>query len=97
MALSLTEEQIDLASAVVDFTRRSVDTMTTRDEHEKLATGALPSFWTEMLETGLHALHIPEELGGQGGTLVETAIVIEEFGHRYVSGPFLPTDRKSVV
>ncbi len=91
MALSLTEEQIDLASAVVDFTRRSVDTMTTRDEHEKLATGALPSFWTEMLETGLHALHIPEELGGQGGTLVETAIVIEEFGHRYVSGPFLPT------
>ena len=91
MALSLTEEQIDLAAAVVDFTRRSVDVITTREEHEQPGTGALPSFWEELTDSGLHALHISEEQGGQGGSLVETAIVLEEFGHHYVSGPFLPT------
>lgn len=91
MALSLTEEQIDLAAAVTDFTRRNVDSIATRGEHESLGHGGLPGYWEELVDGGLHALHISEEQGGQGGSLVETAIVLEEFGHRYVSGPFLST------
>ncbi|PRB70403.1 acyl-CoA dehydrogenase [Arthrobacter sp. MYb213] len=91
MALSLTEEQVDLAAAVADFTRSAVDLLATRQEQESLAAGQLPSYWDELLDNGLHALHLSEELGGQGGTLVETAIVLEEFGHRHVSGPFLST------
>ena len=39
---------------------------------------------------GLQGLMVPEELGGSGATLVETALVLEEIGRALVPGPLFP-------
>ncbi|GAA2983093.1 acyl-CoA dehydrogenase family protein [Actinokineospora diospyrosa] len=45
--------------------------------------------WPRLVQVGAHALHVPEELGGQGASYRETAVVAEELG-RFVSPvPFL--------
>ncbi|MFF1732187.1 acyl-CoA dehydrogenase [Streptomyces sp. NPDC058247] len=55
------------------------------------AQETLPSYWPELDELGWLGLHLPEEYGGQGFGLVETAVVLEEFGRVASPGPFLPT------
>ncbi len=40
---------------------------------------------------GFHAVHLPEEIGGQGGTLIDTACVLEAAATALLPGPVLPT------
>lgn len=91
MPLSLTEEQADLAAAVSDFADRFADILQTRENLDTYGVGGRPLHWDELVENGLHALHISEERGGQGGSVLETAIVVEEFGRRLVPGPYVST------
>lgn len=91
MPLSLTEEHTDLASAVSDFAERFADILETREHLQAYAAGGRPDHWAELVDNGLHALHISEERGGQGGSVADTAIVVEEFGHRLVPGPLVST------
>ena len=51
----------------------------------------LPAVWEKMAAEGWLGLHVPEHLGGQGFTLAEVAVVLEELGHALVPGPVLPT------
>ncbi|MEJ5255822.1 MAG: acyl-CoA dehydrogenase [Acidimicrobiales bacterium] len=51
----------------------------------------LPPFWEELASLGWLALHIPEDLGGEGYGLAELAVVLEELGRRCAPGPILPT------
>ena len=44
-----------------------------------------------MAAQGWLGLHLPEEVGGQGFTLAETAVILEEMGHALFPGPVLPT------
>ena len=44
-----------------------------------------------MAAQGWLGLHVPEEQGGQGFTLAELAVVLEELGHALFPGPVLPT------
>lgn len=91
MPLSLTEEHTDLAAAVSDFAERYADVLDTREHLNAYGAGGRPTHWDELVGNGLHALHIDEGLGGQGGTVADTAIVVEEFGRRLVPGPFVAT------
>ncbi|MDN5814006.1 MAG: acyl-CoA dehydrogenase family protein, partial [Micrococcaceae bacterium] len=91
MPLSLTEEHTDLASAVSDFAERFADILETREHLQAYAEGGRPGHWAELVDNGLHALHISEERGGQGGSVADTAIVVEEFGRRLVPGPYVST------
>ncbi|MGP5731129.1 acyl-CoA dehydrogenase family protein [Arthrobacter rhombi] len=91
MPLSLTEEHTDLASAVSDFAERFADILETREHLQAYAAGGRPDHWAELVDNGLHALHINEARGGQGGSVADTAIVVEEFGHRLVPGPLVST------
>ncbi|MFP5311656.1 MAG: acyl-CoA dehydrogenase [Actinomycetes bacterium] len=91
MPLSLTEEQVDLAAAVTEFAERHADILATRQHLDAYAAGGRPSHWQDLVDNGLHALHISEERGGQGGSVADTAVVVEEFGCRLVPGPFLAT------
>ncbi len=50
-----------------------------------------PPHWDRMVEMGWPVLHAPEELGGQGFTFADLAIVLEETGRAGVPGPLLPT------
>jgi 3-oxochol-4-en-24-oyl-CoA dehydrogenase len=54
-------------------------------------TDGLPALWDAMAAQGWLGLHLPEEQGGQGFTLTELAVVLEELGHALFPGPVLPT------
>ena len=54
-------------------------------------SGELPAAWEKMAAQGWLGLHLAEEQGGQGFTLAETAVVLEELGHALFPGPVLPT------
>ncbi|MFF4767303.1 acyl-CoA dehydrogenase [Streptomyces sp. NPDC001255] len=56
-----------------------------------------PRFWPELKELGWLGLHVPEEYGGQGFSLAETAVVLEEVGRVVSPGPFLTTAVASFV
>ena len=91
MALALTEEHTDLCSAASDFASRFADPLVTREQLPAYAAGERAPYWDELVKNGLHSLHISEEHGGQGGTVADTAIVVEEFARRLVPGPFAST------
>ncbi|MEY2433256.1 MAG: hypothetical protein QOC92_2981 [Acidimicrobiaceae bacterium] len=55
-------------------------------EHE-----ALPAFWGELAELGWLGMHVPPGHGGQGWSLIELAVILEETGRCLAPGPFLPT------
>jgi alkylation response protein AidB-like acyl-CoA dehydrogenase len=48
-----------------------------------------PSTWREIADLGWLGVSIPEERGGAGLSYLEEAILIEEFGRRLYSGPYL--------
>ncbi|HWD56092.1 MAG TPA: acyl-CoA dehydrogenase [Acidimicrobiales bacterium] len=51
----------------------------------------LPPVWEKMAAQGWLGLHLPEDEGGQGFTLAEVAVVVEELGAALFPGPLLPT------
>jgi alkylation response protein AidB-like acyl-CoA dehydrogenase len=70
------------------------------DEHCKPATvrllwddprGESEGMWKEMAQLGWLGLSLPEEHGGSGLGMVETAILLEELGRAAYPGPYWPT------
>ncbi len=57
----------------------------------------LPAAWEKMAAQGWLGLHLPEDQGGQGFTLAELAVVLEELGHALFPGPVLSTVLVSAV
>jgi alkylation response protein AidB-like acyl-CoA dehydrogenase len=51
----------------------------------------LAAAWEKMAAQGWLGLHVGEEHGGQGFTLAELAVVLEELGYALFPGPVLPT------
>lgn len=45
--------------------------------------------WRSLAELGVGSLHVPEELGGQGASTREVAVVLEELGRSVAPVPFL--------
>src|ERR1700722_5774116 len=91
MSLGLTPEQQHLGEAVGQFAGRHASIAATRDSFDKLAAGKLPDWWDTLVANGFHAVHLPEDLGGQGGSLVDAACVLESAGKALLPGPLLPT------
>ena len=77
MTLGLTPEQQQLSEAVGQFAGRHATIAETRDNFDALAAGQLPSWWDALVANGFHAVHLPEQLGGQGGRLTDAACVLE--------------------
>ncbi len=90
MSLALTEDHCALADVARSFL---VDRGVLGAARELLESDdeKLPAFWDELGALGWLALHIPENLTGQGYGLPELAIVVEELGRAVAPGPFLPT------
>ena len=97
MALAITTEQEQLADAVTKFAARHAPVDKTRAAFDSIAAGELPSWWEEFTATGFNAVHIPEEAGGQGGTLADMACVIEAAAAALLPGPLLSTATASAV
>ena len=56
-------------------------------ECENDERGYPKALWEQLVELGLVGILIPEEYGGQGQTLLEAAIVYEEFGRSLAPVP----------
>ncbi|MEV5746944.1 acyl-CoA dehydrogenase [Actinoallomurus sp. NPDC052308] len=56
-----------------------------------------PAHWGELAELGLLGLHLPEKHGGQGFSVLELAVAVEEMGRALVPGPYVPTVLASAV
>ena len=85
MAIGLTEEHEALAESVRGLAERHITAETVRAGEPR------PAFWGALAAQGLPGLHLPEEHGGQGFTLVELAVAVEELGRAMAPGPFVPT------
>jgi alkylation response protein AidB-like acyl-CoA dehydrogenase len=86
-----TSEQKDLREAVRDVLGDRSDEAAVRTLMESEA-GYDADLWARLGgELGVLGLAVPEELGGAGGTLVDQAVVAEEFGAALLPGPVLGT------
>lgn len=95
--LAITIEQEQLAEAVTQFAARHAPIDKTRAALDSIAAGELPTWWEEFTANGFHAVHLPEDAGGQGGTLADTACVIEAAAAALLPGPLLSTVSASAV
>jgi 3-oxochol-4-en-24-oyl-CoA dehydrogenase len=91
MVLAVTAEQEDLIEAVSRFAARHAPIDKTRAAFDSIAAGELPSWWEEFVAHGFHAVHLPESVGGQGGTLGDLACVVETAAAALLPGPLLST------
>ncbi|MEE6178236.1 acyl-CoA dehydrogenase [Mycobacterium sp. 050134] len=91
MTLGLTPEQQELATAVGQFASRHAPIAATRETFDALAAGKLPDWWDAFTGNGFHAVHLPEDVGGQGGGLSDAVCVLESAGKALLPGPLLPT------
>jgi 3-oxochol-4-en-24-oyl-CoA dehydrogenase len=89
--LAITSEQEDLTDAVGRFAARHAPIEKTRAALDSIAAGELPTWWEEFTAHGFHAVHLPEEAGGQGGTLTDLACVVETAAAALLPGPLLST------
>jgi 3-oxochol-4-en-24-oyl-CoA dehydrogenase len=97
MAIALTDEHQSLAETVTAFASRHTPTTATRQAFDQLAAGDIQAHWPLLVKQALHAVHLPEQVGGQGGGLEELGVVVEAAGAALLPGPFLPTVMASAV
>jgi alkylation response protein AidB-like acyl-CoA dehydrogenase len=97
MALAITAEQEQLVDAVSRFASRHAPIDKTRAAFDSIAAGELPSWWQEFVSRGFHAVHLPEQVGGQGGHLADMACVVEAAAAALLPGPLLSTATASAV
>ena len=91
MPIALTSDQQDLAEAVARFTARQAGLAGTRAAFDKIAAGDLQPSWQAAVDQRLPAIHLPPWAGGDGASLVELAVVLEETAFGLLPGPLLPT------
>ncbi|MFC7446818.1 acyl-CoA dehydrogenase [Rhodococcus daqingensis] len=96
MTIGLSDEDRELRDSVRGWAARHATPAAIRDAVEAKRE-TRPPFWDSLAELGMLGLHLPEEVGGAGYGLLETAIVAEELGRAMVPGPFLPTVIVSAV
>ncbi|MFN8036887.1 MAG: acyl-CoA dehydrogenase family protein [Acidimicrobiia bacterium] len=84
--LSFTEEQ-EMLREMVRGVCASYASLETVRELEDDATGYPAEFWKQLAELDLIGLMIPSEYGGSGMTLLEGAVVYEEFGRALAPSP----------
>ncbi|WP_043264144.1 acyl-CoA dehydrogenase [Streptomyces sp. CT34] len=92
MGIGITQDHHDLAEAARGWAARAVPPGEVR---KLLDTGPArpgrPAYWDGLAAQGLLGPHLPEADGGGGGTPLDLAVVLEEFGRAALPGPYLPT------
>jgi alkylation response protein AidB-like acyl-CoA dehydrogenase len=90
MDFSYTEEQTLLQNSVVRYLADNYSFEAWR-KFTRIGDGRDPSHWARYAELGLLAAPLPEAYGGLGGGVVETMIIMREFGRALVIEPYVPT------
>ena len=94
MDFELNEDQRMLAQTVADFAKNESPVERFRKLRDD-DIGYEPATWRKMGELGWLSIPFSEEVGGFGGTFLEVAVLLEEFGKELVPEPvveaaFLP-------
>ncbi|MBO3744983.1 acyl-CoA dehydrogenase [Streptosporangiaceae bacterium NEAU-GS5] len=86
MGIGLSEDHEALRESVRGWADRNIPAGVAR-----AGDGERPAFWPGLAEQGLLGLHLPEEYGGSGYGLLETAVAVEALAERVAPGPYVPT------
>ena len=89
MELDFTSDQEELRASVRSFLDKECPLELVRSVVE--GGEAASKLWVSMVALDWPALAVPEENGGLGLSIVETAVVVEELGRAVAPGPLLPT------
>ena len=90
MDFDFTEEQTLLENMVTSFVRDSYP-WEVREAIVKTEEGWKQENWNQFAELGLLGVPFAEEFGGLGGSVVDTMIVMEQFGKGLVVEPYMPS------
>ncbi|MEP6623127.1 MAG: acyl-CoA dehydrogenase, partial [Acidimicrobiia bacterium] len=88
MPIGIDDEQQELHRVVQGWLERSCPPSVARALLDA-PTETLPSFWLALAGQGWPGIHVAEEHAGEGASLVELAVVLEELGRAGAPGPFL--------
>ncbi len=88
MDFNLTSEQQALADSVRRFCHKDYDFQARRAVVET-PEGLSRETWARFASLGWIGASLPEALGGIGGSAIENAVIMEEFGRALVVEPFL--------
>jgi alkylation response protein AidB-like acyl-CoA dehydrogenase len=92
MPIAVTEDHESLRTTALRWAQTHSPATVPREVAEAaLGSEELPAAWEKMAAQGWLGLHLREDQGGQGFTLSELAVVLEELGHALFPGPLLPT------
>jgi len=90
MEFALSEEQEMLRKSARDFLSAECPKALVRKVEES-ESGYSPELWKKMADLGWMGLALPEKFGGAGLSLLDMAILFEEFGRAAVPGPMFST------
>ena len=90
MDLALTEAQEMLKNSAREFLERECPPSLVRamEDDER---GYPTHLWEQMAGLGWMGLAFPQEHGGEGGSLTDLAVLLEEMGRAMLPGPFFGT------
>jgi alkylation response protein AidB-like acyl-CoA dehydrogenase len=88
MDFNLSQEQQMLQDTVARLVR-DIYTFEQRERLLKSETGFSLDFWAQLSELGLTAVPFSEELGGMGGSGVDTSLIMTELGRGLCLEPYL--------
>jgi 3-oxochol-4-en-24-oyl-CoA dehydrogenase len=92
MPIAVTEDHESLRAATLRWAQTHCPPAVPREAAEAPpGSEELPDAWEKMAAQGWLGLHLSEAQGGQGFTVAELAVVLEELGHALFPGPLLPT------
>ncbi len=90
MDLNFTEEQEMLRASARDFLEKECPESVVR-EIEASDLGYSPDLWRKIADLGWLGLVYPEQYGGTGMSIVDLAVLCEEFGRAMFPSPYLST------
>jgi alkylation response protein AidB-like acyl-CoA dehydrogenase len=90
MDFNLSEEQEMLKKTARDFLNKECPKALVR-KIVKDEAGYLPELWHKLAQLGWLGLAFPKEYGGQGGSYLDVAVLLEEMGRACMPGPFFST------
>ncbi len=96
MDFSLTEEQEMLKKSAREFLAAECPKSVVR-QLEDSDSGFSPQLWKKMAQLGWMGILVPEEHGGAGWTLIEQAVLFEEYGRAALPGPMFATVMGTLV
>ena len=90
MDLGLNEEQEMLKKSAKEFLTKECPKKLVRELDES-DSGLSRDLWKKMAGLGWMGLPFPEKFGGNGGTLLDLIVLLDEMGYNIVPGPFFAT------